>query len=661
MAVGYPLTGALAFGLALLIFIAGWGYGRSLVPDRIQCSATRTLTALAIGTGGLGYTAFAFGYAGLLRPGALLAVLAAGVMLAVAGWVRSRGRPAARSPVVGDPGPGRLRTHRLLPPGLPRWSAVIAATAVGFGLLGGFLPEVEYDALWYHLTFPLQHLRSGRLVDLPCEHMSTVPQHVEMLFAYALLTEDARAAKFVHAGFGLLAAVWTALVAARFVGTRWAVVAGAFVVTTPTLLWEMTTAYNDLALTFLGIGAIALVLQWRLDGERSILILAAVLLGLGLAGKHLGYLLLAPLMAVVLLVPLVARRRSPADRIADAALFAGIAIAMAVPWYIRAWILTGNPLFPMFYELFSAAGMEIARWDAQAQSGWTAAMERYGHGRSPAALLLLPWRVTWNGGSYAGSLGPLWLLVLPLLVLFPGRIDPDLRVLTAIALAYLAIWMSPYSSFQVRYLLPLVPVLSILAVAALRNLRAMSRHAGWRRAPTLLSGLVAAVLVTNLPPLFLPLADAREWTPSIIRFVKPSAWATALGLYDVDRYIADRVRPYGAVQYMNRTVADDASAVNFSVAAHFYARSVLISDYSRCVVAGTWNAGPGQESRAYAALRHAGITHIIWDRTRRDVADDLAIATDAFRTRYTQSVYEDQWVRLYELTEDGGTTRPHRP
>ncbi|MBA2669607.1 MAG: hypothetical protein H0U67_04470 [Gemmatimonadetes bacterium] len=177
------------------------------------------------------------------------------------------------------------------------------------------------------------------------------------------------------------------------------------------------------------------------------------------------------------------------------------------------------------------------------------------------------------------------------------------------------------------------------------------RHAGSRTLQGLPAGLMIVVLFLNLP-VFLPLADARVgWIPNTIHSIKPSAWATAVGLYDADRYTAARVRPYSAVQFMNAELAPDARVVTFSEASHFYTRAEMLHDYSRSVAAGTWGARrPGSEDEAYRSLRAAGVTHILWDKVRQDIDDDdFAVRSPAFRERYTRRVYEDALVELDEL------------
>lgn len=641
MDVRYTLTAVPALLLAAAFFAAAWGYGRLILPRRLRPRVAGPLLEIAIGSGMLGYGAFALGLFGLLRPLVLALALLGGVgALAAAPAVREA--PGTRGRGGGWRNAGAAvgrRWHTLAPAGLPRWSAVAALLAVGFALLGAMQPEIEYDAVWYHLTFPTRYLAAGRLVDLACDHMSPTPQHVELLYAYALLLGDERAAKLVHLGFGLLTAAWAAWLAARLLGRRWAALTGALFLTAPAVTWEMATAYNELPLAFLSTGAVALVLEWRTRGGRALLALAGVLLGLGLAGKHLAYFFLAPLAVAVLLAPAPAGavRRSLGGRVGDAALLCAVAVAVALPWYVRAWYYTGNPFFPMFYDILTALGVDVRRWDGQAQRGWGAAMNRYGDGRSPQALLLLPWRATWASVRFAGSVGPAWLLFLPLLPLVRRRLDRRVRFVALLGVVFLVLWVTPYSSLQVRYLVPVLPLLAVVVAAVVRGFEALLRDAEWQAAPRAVGAGVAAMLLLNLP-LFNWFHDAREgWIPLSLHMVKPVA-----GLVDRDRYLRRRLESYPAVAWANRHLPASARIVSFGEAAHFHARAELLNDFSRCVVDAAW-APPGQEEAAWRGLRAAGVTHVLWDLTQPALLVDsaFAIRSRAFRARFAEPVYRD--------------------
>jgi hypothetical protein len=656
----FPLTGLVAVVHAALFFAAAWGYGAPLARHLPLPAVPRSFVAILLGAGMLGYIAFALGLVGALRPATLGAVLLAGVALL--------GRAMRRDDVP------RLRTwpgalgrgwRALAPPGFARLCAVIALLALAAALLGALLPEIEYDALWYHLTFPMRYLRTGWLLDLPCEHMAPVPQLVELQYAYALILGEARTAKLVHLGFGLLAVAWTWWLTAGLVGRRWAVLAVALVVTAPTVTWEMTTAYNELPLAALATGAAALVLEWRASGRRSLLVAAGALLGLGLAGKHVGYFFLAPLALVVLFSsapvggPLATSHRAdrpPATRLADAALLCAIAVGVALPWYIRAWHYTGNPLYPMFYDLLARAGLPLRRWNAQAQAGWMSAMNRYGDGRSPLALLLVPWRATWDGVKYAGSLGPAWLLFLPLFPLVRRRLEPGVRFLALLGMAFLLLWVTPFSSFQLRYVVPVVPLLAVVVAAEVRALGVLLAEAGWLRALRALSAGTAAMLALNLP-VFFWFHDARVgWVTNTVHIVNTGYLRTALGLFDHRRYLADRLEPYRAVEWANNALPASTHIVSFGEAVHFYARAELLNDFSSCVANGSW-APRGREADAYRALRGAGMTHILWDRTRTDITDSaFAIRSPRFLSRYARPVYRDAAAEIDALVAPTDTT-----
>lgn len=635
----YALTGVIAILLAAVFFAAALGIGGLLLPQQVRGRVDRPLIEVAIGSGVLGYIALALGLAGLMRPGMLGAALALGC--GALGWSFARRVPAEASPVQAPDADAS--------PLLARGAGVAAALALAFAMLGAMLPEVEYDALWYHLTFPRRYLESGFLLDFPCDHMSPTPQHVELLYGYGLLFGDARSAKLIHFGFGVLAAAWAWTLAASTIGRRWAVVAAALFLTAPTVTWEMTTAYNELPLAFVATGAVVLLLDWRRSGARTLLVLAGVLLGFGLAGKHLAMFFLAPLALGALLVRLPAPR-SVRTRVSDAALLSAVAVAVALPWYVRAWQLTGNPLFPMFYDQLTALGVEVQRWDAQAQQGWWSAMGRYGHGRGLRDLLLLPFRATWDGVRYAGSFGPTWLLGLPLLPLLWRRITTDMRLLALLVLVFIALWVSPWSSFQIRYLVPVAPIAAVLIAAVLRCFLELSREVGWPGIRRLMELGVVLTLIGNLP-LFSRVHDARTgWIATTFHSINPGAWRTAIGAYDHQRYLRERLESYGAVRHINRVVPPTGRIVWFGEAAHFYARPELVMDFSRCIAAGTWAAPPGQEDAAFRFLRSEGVTHIAWDLTRRDVQDaDFAIRSPAFLTRYTELVYEDDAIQLYRL------------
>jgi hypothetical protein len=101
---------------------------------------------------------------------------------------------------------------------------------------------------------------------------------------------------------------------------------------------------------------------------------------------------------------------------------------------------------------------------------------------------------------------------------------------------------------------------------------------------------------------------------------------------------------------VNALVPPDGRIVWFGEAAHYYLEAETLQDYSRCVTQGTWGSRPGQEEQAYERLRAAGVTHVAWDLTRRDITDeDFAVRSPEFLARFAERVYEDDVIVLDRL------------
>src|SRR5262249_324113 len=89
------------------------------------------------------------------------------------------------------------------------------------------------------------------------------------------------------------------------------------------------------------------------------------------------------------------------------------AFALVLPWYIRSFVYTGNPLYPLLYRVFGGPDWSLVL-DRQFMS-W---QQSIGMGRTAIDYLLLPLRVVLDGGSgythFDGRLNPFWIVLIPL-------------------------------------------------------------------------------------------------------------------------------------------------------------------------------------------------------------------------------------------------------
>jgi hypothetical protein len=286
------------------------------------------------------------------------------------------------------------------------WKA-ITFLAVLIAAIGALAPEKEYDALWYHLWLPKLWLEHGRPVDVVSEYISLYPLTWDLLFGAAMALGGPVAAKLLHFSCLPLTGLLVYRIARRVTPLASPWLAVALFVTVPTVLWQATTAYIDLALAF-HVGLVIYALIRYVEARQwQWLALAILNLGIALGTKHLALLVLA-LVAPALVLWLWLEERNM-RRALIPALLLGISLLFPLPYYLRAWILSGNPVFPELYGLFGALPPE--RWSEITEQGLANFKARFGDPMTLQNILLLPWNMTVHASRYGGSLGPLFLLL----------------------------------------------------------------------------------------------------------------------------------------------------------------------------------------------------------------------------------------------------------
>lgn len=533
--------------------------------------------------------------------------------------------------------------------------AAVVALFTLLGLIDALGPETGFDALWYHLWLPREHLAAGTLVDRPDEYPQLYPQTVELLFGWGLAWGGEISAVLVHFGFGLLAAAAAYHLARRFTGPGWAMLAPAALLSAPTVTWELGTAYNDLPLAAFATLALIELLAWREDRDRARLVRSALLIGLGLASKHLALLMLAPLALVVLRFawtgPGGRIRRGGRGALTAAAYTVG-ALLVAAPWYGRAAWLTGNPVFP---ELFGVFGAPADRWDAQSSRDLAAFGDTFGRGHDLPSLLALPLDVTFRADAFAASYGALFLAAVPLVVLALPTRPRGLGTVAFTAAAFGVLWASPVSSLQGRFLVPLVPLLAVLATVGIAALAGWIAGAGWRAAAAAVPVAAAVVMLLNVPPL-VPLQGrviaagdgfAIGYVVHTSRLVDADAALTDAGA--ASRRRAD-VPGAGAVACANRVLPPGARVLTYVEGVQYLSDHPVLVYYAKAARPSQLALAEGDAGAAEAALRDLGIGWVMMGDAR--VSPDAGAARELLVPGMSVVCAEDG-VTLYALPPAG--------
>jgi hypothetical protein len=418
VAVGQAVLGAAA------VAASAFSLGRALLRET-------SVYAYGVGAAALSLLLWAAAVAGLARP----PVLAAIGLLALLSSVR-------------QPWPALPK---------PRWAWTIFVPFVLLYLSHALGVETEPDAAGYHLGLAAQILREGRL---PAEvgFYEVLPLGMELLYGLASLGGGYPAARLLHLSF-LLATVPAML---RIGGS---IPAAAIYLAVPAAAMSATSAYTDAVQVFALLCGFGLLREGRPFA-------AGCCAGLAYTAK------VSSLVAIpgVLLWLFAGKQWRLARRFA-----AGSAL-LVMPWMIRAWWMSGNPLAPMANHWFPNDSFHPLTGD------W------FGHSVRGGleSFWQRPWAVAVDGGALQGLLGPVFL-ILPLVALSAVRTSQG-RALLAAAAVLLVPWLLNPGA---RFALPSAAFVCLAAASALP--------------PRPLWSLAALHLTLSLPPVMDLYTNPHAW------------------------------------------------------------------------------------------------------------------------------------------------------
>ncbi|MGD0610762.1 MAG: glycosyltransferase family 39 protein [Anaerolineales bacterium] len=449
-------AGTVLVTLVVLADAAGLG---SWIIERLRLLELQAGERLVLGSGlGLalfGLAGFGLALIDLAKPVVLL-VLLGGLLV----WLIWRGQLRTRREDLKE----LIRDWKETILATPVWVRAAIALAILLTFLLALAPPVEaFDALLYHLTVPALWLRDGglRLVDIPHYWF---PSLIEGIFVWPMALGSDTAPQLVHFSFGLLTALLLWDWARRLWGHRVARWTLALLLTMPSLLWLAAWAYTDLALSFFALAVLYTVWKWKETSDPGWLFLGGAMAGFAMGVKYTSFPV--PLTGVLLI--LVWGRRTRAGLL-GVLQFSGLALLVALPWYLRNYLWTGNPVYPFFF------GGPF--WDAFRERMY--AGTGTGIGWNLGELLLLPLTVTLgyrDQNYYDGRIGPFFVILIPvaLWTLWRARRESSSRqhallAVTSFAALNSIVWVIGVVQtdhlWQSRLLFPgLLPIVLVMAI-----------------------------------------------------------------------------------------------------------------------------------------------------------------------------------------------------
>ncbi|MEK7850936.1 MAG: glycosyltransferase family 39 protein, partial [Deltaproteobacteria bacterium] len=389
----------------------------------------------------------------------------------------------------------------------------------------------------------------------------------------------------IHMAFGLMTAGLIYYYLKSKIDSTYALLGVLVFLSTPIAIKLSTIPYVDLALAFYSTGALLAFLVWKEGKDVKWLLLSAASAGLAAGTKYNG--LYVPLILAFMIL-----YASKNDRPLRALLiFISISIAVASPWYIKNVIQTGNPFYPLFFNIFG--GLKIPE-----QPTVPIFLKRQlFYGENWFDILSIPVRVFFQGRDddmqhFDGVLNPSLLLFLPFA--FHRRYS-DTGYLCLFSIFYFLLVFFT-ADMQIRFLLPILPALVILTVTGINRLMEFSK-------------IKLLVIVAAASLLSLNLVYLANY------FVKKEPLPYIAGNVSRDEYLTKHLRGYETILYINSHLPKDSKVLmvytgdrGYYIDREYYYNSYLSGQPIKEALEGS------RDGRDIAKkIRGKGVTHILLD------------------------------------------------
>jgi len=314
-------------------------------------------------------------------------------------------------------------------------------------------------------------------------------------------------------------------------------------------------------------------------------------------------------------------------------LYAAVAAAAGSPFYLKNWIVSGNPFTPFLYGTFGGRG-----WDNDQARLYDLFIRSLGMGRSLLDYLLLPWNLSFrarmNSPRFDGILGPVFFFALPFLAGI-RRWERPLQVLIAYSVPAFLFWAS--AAQQMRYLIPLFGLLAIVTGAIL------TRYRRRKAVFCLLLSLIGGSLLFNGYHI------AHE-------FFRTNPVRVAAGLESRNAFLTRMIPAFSMYRLVNRDLPSQSRVFliymknyTFLCDRACYSDSMFEAHTLQTILRRS-SSPEGVRNR----LRKDGFTHLLYDEAY--LIGDLSILTArekelflAFRDRYLALVNRSGSYRLDQL------------
>jgi len=428
-------------------------------------------------------------------------------------------------------------------------------------------PPISRDALIHHLAVPKLWLKHGRIYEIPWANYAYYPMNINLLYVVCLYFKNDIAPKFIHLAFGLGTGWLIYLYLKQKFDRNWALLGMAIFITTPVVIWLSTSAYIDLGMTFFSTMSVLTFIKWR-DSEYTQLkwfFISSFCMGIAIGSKY-NALIAWLIINLILILSYVRDTNKQIGALQYGIMFFVSTALLASPWYLKNCLQTGNPFYPLFNNLIDSfhhhSFQEALQQRVTEKTGQISffKMRKVMYGENFWETLLIPIRMFFQGKDnsyqyFQGCMNPILIVFSPFIMLNKRYVkDKFIFVFFTVIFIIMAYFLT---AKQVRYILPVLPFLAIIAVMGIKDLLdkiGVGETVGASfRSGKMIQSIIKVVIFAIVAIL---LTYNLLYLKQQINIIKPLPYI--LKKESRDDFLRRHLLHYGAVQYVNKTLPDDA-------------------------------------------------------------------------------------------------------
>jgi len=532
------------------------------------------------------------------------------------------------------------------------------------GLHTPLFPPYSHDVMNSHLEAPKVFIRDHAIDFHAYINFNNFPMGVEMLYIPALMLNRDVMTRITTFFFflmciGVVYEFGRAYLGSPILGFLSAII----LCLTPKFVQQSATPSTDMALAFyIAVSGLALA-GFLYAGRDKYPALAGILLGFALGIKYTALLFVLFYAVWIIIQRFFIDRTTVKRTVIPICIFVLLAALVACPWYIRNVVLFGNPVFPFYDTVFSKVlnigTLKELKPDLMVDEAEMLEGFEY-KGDMDRGYKFLVDLSFGTGTGIRSSIGPLYIAILPFLILFvltgigrllakyvfrwPTEIHWDFPALMCLAMVvfYSLYWVFLAEIIHVRYFSPAVPFMAILAGYVLHRLLQFDRLR--------IKHIITYMLFGILGILALLYFNAG------INHLKVSQ--LPLGKNSRDVFLAERLTGYDAIKYANEDLRLGPEDIVYGLGCEdcrYYADFTLIGGQWGYADWRDFNEASKTGEELYEYLKGFGCSYLIYDTSAISYLAktyeriNLPSNKDETFKQHFEQVYKDKFAFIYKI------------